>query len=156
MTKLTARQRFAAKTKRDELTGCLIWTGAVSSRGYGVVNDPGRRGVRKAHRLALDWKLGYRLPSEVFACHTCDTPLCVAPEHLFPGSNKDNHADSVFKGRHAWGERNGNRKLTEDAVRAIRGDHAAGVSGLALARQFGVGPSAIYKIIHRTAWKLVE
>lgn len=33
-------------------------------------------------------------------CHTCDNPPCINPQHLFLGTDKDNVADCIAKGRH--------------------------------------------------------
>ena len=33
------------------------------------------------------------------ACHKCDTPWCVNPEHIFIGTAKDNSLDAHAKGR---------------------------------------------------------
>lgn len=40
------------------------------------------------------------MPSGKQACHTCDFPPCVNPDHLFAGSQSENIIDSVLKGRH--------------------------------------------------------
>lgn len=37
------------------------------------------------------------------ALHTCDTPGCVNPRHLFAGTAQDNTDDMIAKGRHAPG-----------------------------------------------------
>lgn len=53
------------------------------------------------------------------ACHRCDNPSCVNPEHLFIGSHLENKMDAVRKGRAARGEYVGTSVLTEAQVIAI-------------------------------------
>lgn len=62
-----------------------------------------------------------------------------------------NHA--VLHGRMASGERHGQSKLTADAVREIRSRLAAGETGRALAKAFGVCPHTISSIKRRAHWK---
>jgi len=52
------------------------------------------RAHRLAYELTYDTSLG-----DKFACHTCDNPLCVRPDHIFPGTPKDNFDDAFSKGR---------------------------------------------------------
>lgn len=76
--------------------GCWIWIGQTNSDGYG------RFVVRKksisAHRITCRMKHG-PLGEGVCACHTCDNPSCVNPDHLFPGTKLDNARDRESKGR---------------------------------------------------------
>jgi DNA-binding transcriptional regulator YiaG len=62
----------------------------------------------------------------MLACHRCDTASCVRPDHLYEGTNADNVADRVSRGRQPRGEqvgvRSGARKLTTAEVAAIRSD----------------------------------
>ena len=88
--------------------GCWIWTGGVQKGGYGGFRINPRKTMR-AHRFA--WEITHGpIPAvnedgvEVVACHRCDTPLCVNPAHLFLGTDADNAADKVAKGRQAKGE----------------------------------------------------
>lgn len=81
---------------------CWEWTGKRDDRpdqGYGMVTLA-NAGFR-AHRIAWELANGQELPTEVFACHSCDNPPCCNPAHLFPGTVTDNNQDSVRKGRNA-------------------------------------------------------
>lgn len=46
------------------------------------------------------WKIHYSLiPAGRYVCHSCDNPLCVRPDHLWLGTNKQNINDAKMKGR---------------------------------------------------------
>jgi Mor family transcriptional regulator len=93
--------------------------------------------------------------------HHCDNPPCVNPEHLFLGTHRDNMLDRVKKGRSKLlapkGEQIGTSVLTSDQVRDIRRRYRSGESRqFELAKEYGVGRSAIYSIVHRVSWRHVE
>lgn len=94
--------RFFAKCSPEPNSGCWIWTSAVNSNGYGVTRYEGK--MEAAHRVA--WRL-YRgeIPPKMFVCHTCDTPLCANPDHLFIGTVAENHRDMDRKGRRRTGSK---------------------------------------------------
>lgn len=83
-------------------SGCWIWTGSLSRQGYGQIRmaktGPGQ--LRCASHIALELA-GRPLPAGLFACHKCDNPPCVNPDHLFPGTQVDNIQDAKRKGRHS-------------------------------------------------------
>lgn len=92
------------------------------------------------------------IPFGMFVLHRCDNRSCVNPKHLFLGTDADNKADMVQKGRSAWGERNWWHKLTVSGVRQIREARAGGESLASIARRFSVGVSAIHKVVHGHRW----
>ncbi len=76
--------------------GCWIWQRAKSSRGYGQIWY-GKKSTQ-AHRLSYQLFVG-PIPEGMHICHHCDVPACINPEHLFPGTDRDNALDCVKKGR---------------------------------------------------------
>lgn len=140
-------ERFWAKVQKTE--GCWYWTGAKLRSGYGVIGL-GRRqkgNTKLAHRLSYEWTHG-PLPEAAQVCHHCDTPCCVRPDHLFPGSQRDNVQDCVRKGRHVPGR----GSLTPTEVDVIRLRHQAGVSQRQLSRTFGVSVRQIGRILRYENW----
>jgi hypothetical protein len=80
----------------EKTEGCWIWTGARYGE-YGRIRIDYRPVL--AHRYVYESFIGPIDPGKgVF--HHCDTPLCVRPDHLFSGTQSDNVADMIAKGRH--------------------------------------------------------
>lgn len=141
------KERFWSHVDVKEPDKCWLWQSCLV-RDYGQFQLAGRG--RFAHRVAY-W-LWYEDPGDMFVCHSCDTPLCVNPRHLFLGTVKDNNADSARKGRRP-------AKLSPSKVVAIRsecvpGSKDAGYS--ALARKYNCNPGAIWQAVNRTRWEHVE
>lgn len=91
---LDIERRFKAKTTLN-FNGCWEWTGSVRKDGYGRFRINGKTFL--AHRVAYYIHNGHWPVTNV--CHSCDNPSCVNPEHLFPGSQKDNMQDCLIKNR---------------------------------------------------------
>lgn len=87
------RLTFLERTKKTET--CWLWIGDKTDGGYGRITIKGKK-VR-AHRLSYCLYKGD--PGDKLVLHTCDTPPCVNPEHLFLGTDLDNTLDKMAKGR---------------------------------------------------------
>jgi len=128
--------------------------GSRNAKGYGRFWANGRAAYATHYALWVD--SGADVPPGMIVCHSCDNPSCVNPAHLWIGTVADNHHDAMAKGRNTKGSRHGEAKLTEADVVRIRHGAARGVSGTALADEFGVSSANIYLIVHRRGWVHVD
>lgn len=87
-------QRFWARIEQTET--CWNWIGGKRRKGYGAVEWDGRK--RGAHQVAWELVNG-PIPPGKHVLHSCDNPSCVRISHLRLGTNKENHAERVAKGR---------------------------------------------------------
>lgn len=144
--------------------GCWLWSGTVGLNSYGCIQINNRKWL--AHRLSYLLTRG-DLPDDLHICHRCDNPRCVNPEHLFPGTDRDNAHDRMAKGRpqgrhshpeaYPCGEQMENAKLTEDAVREMRCRYqAGGVTYRQLAEERGVSKCTAMRAIKGESWKGVK
>jgi hypothetical protein len=138
---------------------CWIWQGHILEKpdNYGMMCVQNMRGKRQwccwAHRLS--WEI-YRgeIPEGMNVLHTCDTPPCVNPNHLFLGTRGDNNHDRHRKSRTAVGEEMPQHKLTEEEVIEIREKYATGqYIQQELADEYGVAGNTISYIVNRKRWK---
>ena len=154
-------------------TPCWVWRGSGTPEGYGrilvrvridgVDKTVGRS--RLAHRASWEFLVG-PIPGGRLVCHRCDEGKprgdfsyrrCVNPQHLYLGTNDENMADMVARGRHSHGERAATARLTARQVIEIRERHAAGgVSKRQLAREFGVCSTSIHYAIVGRNWRALR
>lgn len=139
--------------KIDRTGECWLWTGARNSDGYGSVNVAGV--IKLAHRVAYGL-FREPTPDDKQVCHTCDTPACCNPDHLFIGVILDNMQDMAAKDRSCYGERNFHAKLTEKQVLEARSLYATGVhTATELGRMFGVTEQTMSSLLKRKTWKRI-
>lgn len=165
--------RFWSKVDKDGPvhptlgTKCWPWTAGADKDGYGKFQygPHGEQTHVRAHRFALKVERGGDGPA---ALHACDNRPCCNPWHLSWGTQADNRADCVSKGRGAKGDTHGSRvrretrprggdhglaKLTDDSVAEIRRRYQPRRGVGALAREFGVSRSAINDIMSGRTWR---
>lgn len=145
------RVRFDTKWKLDEQTGCWLWTASCAGKGYGQIKIPGTRRQIYAHRLSYILHKG-KVGRGKHVCHTCDNPKCVNPEHLFVGTSKDNHQDMKRKGRHLFGSKNNQSRLTEKDVSHIHALLKLGMAQTKIAQLYKVHQVSISKINCGMRW----
>jgi hypothetical protein len=113
------------------LTPCIEWTGVRFARGYGRTSLG-----EYAHRLAWEAEHG-PIPAGMVVRHRCDNPPCVNVDHLQLGTQAENLADMVARGRA--------RKADPRLVETIRIGRSFGWTFQAIATELGISWS--------TAWR---
>ena len=145
---MTLEERFWSKVAMAGPDDCWPWTAAQSRNGYGNFYVDGS--WLGAHRVAHYLTYGVE-PGEQHVLHACDNKLCCNPHHLWLGTNQENTADKMNKGRgnQARGEQQGSAKLIEEQVLAIRDDPRA---HRAIAAEYGIHHSSVCSIKKRKTW----
>ena len=122
------------ESKIDVSGDCYLWTGCRNSEGYGMFRG------KRAHRIALERKLGRPIHVGHLACHTCIRHRhCVNPAHLYEGTPKSNMEDRTRDGTFQPKGRPRN-KITPAQVIAIRSDTRG---SYAIAQEYGLDSSYV-------------
>ncbi len=149
-----AEERFWEYVNVGAQDECWLWTGIENSNGYGRFVYKNKH--RLAHRFIYELRFG-QIPRRMNVCHRCDNRKCVNPGHLWLGTQSDNIADAVSKGRlrapNTRGDRNGNSVLTWAKVRTVREMHARGMRKIDIAKHFGVSAATVGYITNNMTWK---
>lgn len=131
-------------------------------KGYGMFNV--NKTIYYAHRIAYQLHYGPP-PIGPLVLHRCDNRTCCNPSHLFLGTDKDNVADMIAKGRnnkdrscYLRGSNSPVAKLDEKQVLDIRSKMLGAKRGTAgiLATEYGVHLSLIHLIAKRKIWQHVS
>lgn len=148
------QQRIMDGSMPEPNSGCWLWMGTLNKAGYGKIGIGDV--LMLAHRASFIAFNG-PIPAGLGVCHTCHTPSCVRPDHLFVGAAKIDAEDMVAKGRSTKGEKQHLHKLTWDEVREMRAACTAMGTGLhffrLLAKEFGVSLSTVRNVVSGRTWK---
>ena len=127
------------------MNGCLIWTGAKDSRGYGLLWFGGKNWW--VHRLSFFLVHG-SLPYGKDIHHSCEDKIRGRSDHLIALSKRE-HASEYFKKHGRWGA----EKLSPAQVSYIR--HSP-KSDLALSREFKISVGEIRRISRGKAYAYID
>jgi hypothetical protein len=151
---LTPAQRFWSKVNISNPDKCWMWQGPTSGNGYGnfTLKINGKFKTVQSHRFGYELLKG-KIPEEMLILHKCDIPLCVNPNHLRPGTQKENIKDSILRNRRVKPIL-GKRKFNMNQANEIRNKYEPFVYGFCkLANEYGVAPKTIRDIVNNKHYK---
>jgi hypothetical protein len=137
--------------RKDE---CWLWKPPPATNGYGQMAVGSGR-VRSSHRLMWELANSRPIPRGRQLRHTCDVRRCCNPSHLLVGTAKDNMRDTIERGNFIYGENHCHAIRTNAQVTHMRRLVDAGMRMSDVARQFGVRPSYVWRIVNRKIWRYV-
>lgn len=137
-------------------SGCWHWTGSRNRDGYGKIfigsHADNSRQWLTANRMMWIMVNG-PIADDMEACHSCDNPPCVNPDHIFAAPHLVNMRDSIEKSRNystrglrlrkVEGQRHRNAKLTNDQALQIFQDQR---SSRLIANEYNISPKTVWKI----------
>lgn len=150
----TLEERLTYKGWQVTENGCWEWLGTRhNKKGYGEIYHGGKTWL--AHRASFAVWGAEPIISDLHVLHACDNPPCINPEHLFQGTNADNVADKLSKGRqrHLVGEEHPRAKITAETAMKIFNDTGTSQE---LAAKYGVNSGTVYFIKTKQQWKSIH
>lgn len=125
---------------------CWEFEGTSIRSGYPRIQTGSRktRSLKTRTASRVVW-LGANgpIPEGSLVCHHCDNRACIRLSHLYLGTYADNARDKVLR-------RRSRRKLTDEQEEAIRVRYSYGERGWRLAKEFGVAPATVSRIVRST------
>jgi HNH endonuclease len=141
LRRVPIEKRFWSKVEIRGPDECWPWLRGLHEFGYGKIGvtcENGRNRTRVAHQVAWELAVG-PIPPGKKVLHNCDNAACCNPRHLKIGTQRENIADMVAKGRSAGRP----RVLGIEAILEIRASRALQRE---LAERFGVSQITIGRV----------
>jgi len=149
------KKRYAKKVIKQGDNKCWSWKG-WTRKGYGGISYKDKE--LGAHRASYIIHIG-EIPDGMHVLHNCpggDNRICSNPKHLWIGTNDDNVADMVAKGRNIKGESHYLHKLTAQQIVEIKQLLYMGIKHKEIAKKFDINRSTVGSIKNKKSWKSVS
>lgn len=111
-------ERFWRFVIPEPNSGCWLWGGVVSKKGYPYFRAVSRQNTVLAHRFSYEMHKG-KVPEGMEVDHVCKLRCCVNPDHL----EAVTHLENIRRGTNQW----------------------RGVSHCVNGHEFSVGNTSFYK-----------
>lgn len=112
---------------------CWLWRGRLDKDGYGWWWFEGKN-VRP-HRIMAE-HFGTPIEPPMISRHLCHVRNCVNPDHIVPGTQRENVRDQVRIGTHH------KLKFSKETISQMREEYATGnFTQLELGRKYGMSSS---------------
>ena len=135
------------KTNFTVVGDCWEWNGHRTKLGYGIVSYEGKQHL--VTRMVLEEKIAEPLGTRK-ACHRCDNPACMNPDHLFVGTQLENMRDMDSKKRRAI-----ITKFSDEQAIKMRELKVGGMSYSKIGNMFDTGGQTVFHICRR-GWKHLD
>lgn len=154
--KLWKQQRGLTTGKKEnrEITwvedkkGCWVCTShKLNNKGYAQC-----KGDQLVARRLWSKTNGVPWPGDLVCCHSCDNTWCVNPNHVNPGTMKENQEGMAERDRSPWGWRSGARKLTKDQAIEIFKLRDSGRSQNDVGKEYSVSGGTVWHIWNGKTW----
>lgn len=174
-------QILLKKSKLNSETGCIEWTGRLTTSGYGHLSSGFGDDRKQRSSHVVSWEIANKQSAEGFVVmHKCDNRKCINPDHLMRGTQADNVLDMRSKGRNSnctkcggfigltskhelkcnpsrnQGSKCKTSKLNEEKVKQIHSLLGQGIKQRDIAISYKIDPSIISDIHRRKRWNHVE
>lgn len=147
---MTLAERLELHFEPEPNSGCWLWTGSITSSGYGkIAVGGGNRALVVAHRAMYESLVG-PVPDGADLDHLCRIRRCINPRHLDPVTRSINIC-RAYRSANRYGEHHHQARLTAVQVREIR-ERAPTESQHALAATYGVSQTSIGNILRGKTW----